>query len=65
MSGLRPPPKPDAPTRVVLRILVLVVLVLVAGVIVWTAVTEQRIDLVEDVALDELELEPFVTSDGT
>jgi len=65
MSGLRPPPKPDAPTRVVVRILVLVVLVLVAGVIVWTAVTEQRIDLVEDVALDELELEPFVTSDGT
>jgi pimeloyl-ACP methyl ester carboxylesterase len=45
--------------------LVLVLLVLVAGVIVWTAVTEQRIDLIEDVALDELELEPFVTSDGT
>jgi len=45
--------------------LVLVVLVLAAGVIVWTAVTEQRIDLIEEVALDELELEPFVTSDGT
>ena len=69
MSGLRPPPKPEAPTRVALRMLVLVVLVLAAGVIVWTAVTEQRIDLIEDVALDEaldeLEMEPFVTSDGT
>lgn len=65
MTGLRPPPKPDAPTRVALRMLVLVVLVLVAGVIVWTAVTEQRIELIEDVSRDDLELEPIVTSDGT
>jgi len=65
MTGLRPPPKPDAPTRVVLRMLVLVLLVLAAGVIVWTAVTEQRIDLIEDVSLGDLELDPIVTSDGT
>ncbi len=65
MTGLRPPPKAEAPTRVALRMLVLVVLVLAAGVIVWTAVTQQRIDLIEDVALDDLELDPVVTSDGT
>ncbi|HSK06862.1 MAG TPA: alpha/beta hydrolase [Acidimicrobiia bacterium] len=65
MTGLRPPPKPDAPTRVALRMLVLVVLVFAAGVIVWTAVTEQRIELIEDVSPDDLDLEPIVTSDGT
>ncbi len=64
MAGLRPPPKPDAPSRVVLRIIVLVLLVVVAGLTVWSAVTHQRIRLTEDVSLEDLELEPFVTSDG-
>lgn len=65
MSGLRPPPKEGAPTRVLLRMLVLILLVLAAGIIVWTAVTRQRIDLIEDVALDDLELDQVITANGT
>jgi pimeloyl-ACP methyl ester carboxylesterase len=65
MAGLRPPPKPDAPSRVLLRIITLLILVLVAGVVVWAAVTNQRIDLAEDTPLESLELTPFVTSEGT
>ena len=65
MSGLRPPPKDEAPTRVLLRILVLVLLVVAAGIIVWTAVTRQRIDLIEDVSLDDLELDQVITANGT
>ncbi len=64
MSGLRPPPREEAPSRVLVRILVLILLVLVAGAVVWTAVTHQRIELIEDTSLEELELEPFVTTDG-
>lgn len=64
MSGLRPPPRDEAPSRVVLRILVLIVLVVAAGAVVWAAVTHQRIELIEDTSLEELELEPFVTADG-
>ena len=65
MTGLRPPPKADAPSRVVLRILVLILLVLAVGIIVWTAVTQQRIELIEDVSRDELELDQVVTADDT
>ncbi|MGH8912966.1 MAG: alpha/beta fold hydrolase [Acidimicrobiia bacterium] len=65
MSGLRPPPREETPTRVFLRILVLIVLVLAAGGVVWAAVTQQRVTLIEDTSLDELDLEPIVTSNGT
>lgn len=65
MSGLRPPPKADAPSRVLLRILVLILLVIAAGVIVWTAVTEQRMELIEDVSLGDLGIDQVVTPDGT
>ena len=65
MSGLRPPPKEEAPSRVLVRLLVLVVLVVVAGLVVWAAVTRQRIELIEDVSSDELEIDTVVTSDGT
>lgn len=44
---------------------VLIILVIAAGVIIWTAVTEQRIELIEDVTIEELGLEPMVTADGT
>jgi pimeloyl-ACP methyl ester carboxylesterase len=47
------------------RIIVLILLVVVAGAVVWTAVTHQRIDLTEDISLEELDQEPFVTADGT
>ncbi|MGH8951091.1 MAG: alpha/beta fold hydrolase [Acidimicrobiia bacterium] len=65
MSGLRPPPKDEAPSRVLLRIVVLILLVVAAGIVVWTAVTRQRIDLIEDVSLDDLELDQVVTANGT
>lgn len=65
MTGLRPPPKADAPSRVLLRIVVLILLVVAAGIIVWTAVTRQRMDLIEDVFLEDLELDRLVTVDGT
>ena len=65
MAGLRPPPREEAPSRVVVRMLVLIVLVLAAGVTVWTAVTQQRIELIEDTSLQDLELAPMVSPNGT
>jgi pimeloyl-ACP methyl ester carboxylesterase len=64
MAGLRPPPKPEAPSRVLLRIITLVLLVVVAGVLVWAAVTNQRIDLTEDTPVGSLDLPTFATSEG-
>lgn len=44
--------------------IVLVVLVVVAGTLVWAAVTRQRIELTEDISLAELDLQPITTSTG-
>jgi pimeloyl-ACP methyl ester carboxylesterase len=65
MKGLSPPPSEEAPSRVLVRILVLSILVVGAGLVVWAAVTNQRIELTEDTTLDELELDPIVTAEGT
>jgi 3-oxoadipate enol-lactonase len=65
MTGLRPPPKQETPSRVVVRILVLIVLVVGAGTAIWTEVTRDRIGLIEDVALEDLEIDPVVTANGT
>jgi 3-oxoadipate enol-lactonase len=65
MTGLRPPPKQETPSRVVVRILVLIVLVVGAGIAIWTEVTRDRIGLIEDVALEDLEIDPVVTANGT
>lgn len=64
MKGLRPPPKEEAPSRVLARMVVLIVLVVGAGFAVWAAVIQQRIDLTEDVSLTELELDPIITANG-
>jgi pimeloyl-ACP methyl ester carboxylesterase len=56
VSGLRPPPKPDTGSRVLLRILTLILLLLVAGVIIWSAVIIQRIDLTETLTSEDLDL---------
>lgn len=64
MTGLREPPKKEQPTRVFARFLVLVILLLVAGVVIWTSVTNQQIELVEDVSIEQLELEDVVEVDG-
>lgn len=55
MSGLRPPPKRDASGRAIGRLLVLLVLLAGVGVVIFTAVTNQQIPLVEDVPLTEVE----------
>ncbi len=49
----------------VTRVVVLVLLVLLAGALIWSAVTDQRIDLIEDTPLEELGTDPFVTTSGT
>lgn len=53
--SLRRPPRRDAPSRVIVRILLLVVMALIAGVIIWAAVTDQRIDLTETRSLEDVD----------
>jgi pimeloyl-ACP methyl ester carboxylesterase len=65
MAGLRPPPKEETPSRVFVRMLVLLVLVVGAGTAIWTEVTRDRIGLIEDVALEDLEIAPMLTANGT
>jgi pimeloyl-ACP methyl ester carboxylesterase len=44
---------------------VLIVLLIAAGAAIWTTVTLDRIDLIEDVALGDLENQTVVTASGT
>lgn len=64
MKGLQPPPKEDTPSKLVGRMVFLILLVVAAGVVVYTAVTNQRIDLTEDVRTVGLELEDTTDVDG-
>ena len=64
MSGLLPPPSEDTPSRQVGRILFLLVLVSIFAVIIWAAVTNQQVPLVEDVPLSSVELDDEVVADG-
>jgi pimeloyl-ACP methyl ester carboxylesterase len=45
--------------------LLLIVLVVGAGTAIWTEVTRDRIGLIEDVSLDNLDIDPVVTKAGT
>jgi len=65
MTGLRPPPKAETTSRVFLRFVVLVLLLIAAGVVIWTTVTLDRIELIEDVSLEDLENNTVVTPNGT
>ncbi len=65
MTGLRPPPKQETTSRVFLRMLFLIVLVVGVGTAIWTEVTKDRIGLIEDVALEDLEIDPVLTAKGT
>jgi len=65
MTGLRPPPKAETTSRVFLRFVVLIVLVIAAGAAIWTTVTLDRIELIEDVGLEDLENDTVVTANGT
>jgi pimeloyl-ACP methyl ester carboxylesterase len=62
--SLQKPPKRDEPSRVVIRILVLLILLLAVAVAVWSAVINQRIDLVENTSASSLELEESANVDG-
>lgn len=64
MRGLQPPPKTDTPSRALARILVLLLLVVAAGTVIYTAVTNQNIPLVEDVRTDGLDLASPSEVDG-
>ena len=65
MTGLRPPPKAETTSRVFLRFVVLVLLLIVAGAAIWTTVTLDRIELIEDVSLGDLENDTVETANGT
>lgn len=64
MSSLQAPPKEDTPSKLVGRMFILVVLAVAAGVVIYTAVTNQRVDLVEDIRVAGIELDdPSVVDD--
>lgn len=64
MRGLTPPPKQETPSRVLGRVLFLLILAALAGVVIYSTVTIQRIPLVEDFRAAALELDSTVEVDG-
>lgn len=64
MSSLQAPPKEDSPSRLVGRMVVLILLAGVVGVVIYTAVTNQRVDLTEDVRAAGIELDDPSLVDG-
>jgi pimeloyl-ACP methyl ester carboxylesterase len=62
--SLRPPPKTETPSRIVARFLTLIVLLGAVGVVIYTAVTNQRADLTENRRLVNLDLEGPIIVDG-
>lgn len=64
MRGLQPPPSQEAPSRIAARLIVLVVLLFLFAVVIWAAVTNQQIPLVEDRPLDTVDLADSEVSDG-
>lgn len=62
--SLQAPPKQDTPSRLVGRLLVLVLMAAAAAFVIYTAVTNQRIDLVEDIRTAGLDLDDPVEVNG-
>jgi pimeloyl-ACP methyl ester carboxylesterase len=62
--SLQAPPKNESPSRAVGRIFFLIVLALAAGAVIYTAVTNQRIDLTEDRRIEAIELDDPAVVDG-
>jgi len=57
MTGLRQPPKQEKTSRLIVRILVLIVFLLAVATAIWTATTKTLIRATEDVSLEGLEIE--------
>ena len=64
MRGLSAPPKDDSASRLAARMFVLVILVGLAGLAVYTAVVNQRIDLTEDIRSVGLDLDDPAVVNG-
>ncbi len=64
MTGLRPPPKSEPPSRVLIRIVFVAILAVIAGTLIWAAVTIQAIGRTETRSLDDLELFGLAVVDG-
>ncbi|HJS72216.1 MAG TPA: alpha/beta hydrolase [Acidimicrobiia bacterium] len=62
--GLEAPPKRDTPSRIAARFTTLLVLAAGAGIVIYTAVTNQAANLTEDVRPVNLELEDTTVIDG-
>lgn len=65
MTGLRQPPKQERTSRILVRILVLIVMLLAFATAVWTATTKTLIRATEDVSLESLDLETRLVRGGT
>lgn len=64
MKGLQAPPKTEKPSRVVARFVTLIIFASAAGVVIYTAVTNQQADIAEDLRPVNLELEDSSVIDG-
>jgi pimeloyl-ACP methyl ester carboxylesterase len=64
MRGLEAPPKSETPSKLVARFLTIIILAAGAGIVVYTAVTNQRADLTEDIRPVNLELEDTTVIEG-
>jgi pimeloyl-ACP methyl ester carboxylesterase len=64
MKGLQAPPKSEKPSRILARFLTLIIFAAAAGVAIYTAVTNQRADISEDIRPVNLELEDTTVIDG-
>lgn len=62
--SLQKPPSAERPSRLFGRFLFLIILLAIVAVAIWTAVTLQRIDLVENTSLGALERETTVEANG-
>jgi pimeloyl-ACP methyl ester carboxylesterase len=62
--SLQKPPSKQRPSRLLGRLLFLIILLAIVAVAIWAAVTVQRIDLVESTSLESLERETVLEVNG-
>lgn len=64
MRGLEAPPKTEKPSRIAARFLTLIIFATGAGIAIFTAVTNQTVDVAEDIRPVNLELGETTVIDG-